>query len=42
VLYWYAVAAVAAVLFAYSPATALTPAAIATGRSTRRKKSNRP
>jgi hypothetical protein len=34
---WYAVAAIA-VLFAYSPAMALMPAAIATKRSTRRKK----
>jgi hypothetical protein len=39
---WYAVAAIA-VPFAYSPAMALMPAAIATKRSTRRKKqSNRP
>jgi hypothetical protein len=36
VIYWSAVAAIA-VLLAYSPATALTPAAIATKRSTRRK-----
>ena len=37
VIYWSAVAAIA-VLFAYSPAMALMPAAIATKRSTRRKK----
>jgi hypothetical protein len=36
VIYWPAVAAIA-VLFAYLPATALTPAAIATKRSMRRK-----
>jgi hypothetical protein len=37
VIYWSAVAAIA-VLFAYSPAMTLMPAAIATKRSTRRKK----
>jgi hypothetical protein len=37
VLYWYAVAAVAA-LFDYSATTAITPAAFATGRSICRKK----